>query len=101
MPITEEDWDSATPAISDREFVQNFLEKNPERAYSSGDIAAERTGLSEDDGLGFTIMALYFESVLDSLADEGRVNLRMVDEIAEDNAINQAYYRAANNHQTD
>jgi hypothetical protein len=97
MPIAEEEWESATPARSDITFIQNFLEQNSDKAYSSADIAVERTDLSKEDGLGFTIMALYFESLLDGLVDQGRISVRVVDEITEENAINGAYYRAISN----
>lgn len=67
-----------------RETILDFFESNPSKAYTTEEIIDHFKSVSEDDSLVQTSIFMYYESMLDHLVYQDKLELRQYEDENED-----------------
>lgn len=93
MPISEDQWDELEPVVSMRSTIFDLFLNNPSKAYSSGEVIAEIVDMPDDETAQISVV-IYYEGILDSLADAGKLSIRQLKDVNENGEQRiENYYR--------
>lgn len=84
MPLSEDRWEKLKTVVSMRETILGFFEDNPSKAYTTGEVIDHFASQSEEDILVQTTLFVYYESMLDHLVYQDKLELRQHEDEDED-----------------